>query len=147
MAELQATLQREIPMSGLMGVQIADCTGSELAMSLPLEANHNHQQTAFAGSLNALCTLVGWGTTFLQLLRLGLEGNVVIRRSSIRYHEPVATDLITAKCQPINPEMLSHFVEMLVEKRQAKLDLQVVISGTDQPAVSFSGSYVVLNSD
>ena len=31
-------------------------------MRLPLGPNRNHQQTAFAGSLNALCTIAGWGT-------------------------------------------------------------------------------------
>jgi hypothetical protein len=36
------------------------------------------------------------------------------------------------------------FLEMLGDKGQAKLDLTVEISGSDGPAVTFSGSYVVL---
>ena len=36
-------------------------------MRLPLDPNRNHQQTAFAGSLNALCTIAGWGSVYLLL--------------------------------------------------------------------------------
>ncbi len=39
-------------------------------MRLPLGPNRNHQQTAFAGSLNALCTIAGWGTVLLLLKEL-----------------------------------------------------------------------------
>ena len=57
-------------------------------MRLPLGPNRNHQQTAFAGSLNALCTIAGWGTVFLLLKELDRRGNIVIRRSSISIRSP-----------------------------------------------------------
>lgn len=143
LADLQAVLRREIPMCAQMGIEVADFSCGGLAVKLPLALNRNHQQTAFAGSLNALCTIAGWGTMYLLLRRLGCEGTIVIRRSAIKYHRPVATDDIVARCLPVDTLAEQHFAEMYIEKRQAKLDLSVEIPGDDGPAVSFTGSYVV----
>ena len=41
-------------------------------------------------------------------------------------------------------EARQHFLEMLDDKGQAKLELAVEVSGADGAAVSFTGSYVVL---
>jgi thioesterase domain-containing protein len=140
---LQTTLEREIPMCGQMGIRVHSGGPEGLVMRLPLGPNRNHQQTAFAGSLNAVCTIAGWGSVFLLLKELERKGNIVIRRSTIKYHQPVNSAEILAKCQPISATSRQYFLEMLDEKRQAKLDLEVEIVGPSGPLVSFSGSYVV----
>ena len=99
--ELQATLEREIPMCGQMGIRVHDGGPDGLVMRLPLQPNRNHQQTAFAGSLNAVCTIAGWGSVYLLLKELDRRGAIVIRRSSIRYQEPVTSAEIYARCQPV----------------------------------------------
>jgi thioesterase domain-containing protein len=142
--ELQATLDREIPMCAQMGIRVHGNGDHGLVMRLPLGPNRNHQQTAFAGSLNALCTIAGWSFVYLLLRELNRSGSIVIRRSSIRYHEPVTSSDILARCLPIPQDARQYFLEMLDEKGQAKLDLVVEIPGSDGPAVLFSGSYVVL---
>ena len=142
--ELQSLLEREIPMCVQMGMHV-HCGGPEgLVMRLPLGPNRNHQQTAFAGSLNALCTIAGWATVVLLLQELDRHGSVVIRRSTIRYQEPVSTPEIFARCHPVTPEAQQYFLEMLDDKKQAKLDLVVEIAGPTGLLVSFTGSYVVL---
>ena len=147
LADLQQVLDRDIPMCAQMAMQVSEHLDRRLAVSMPLELNHNHQQTAFAGSLNALCTIAGWGTMYLLLRRLETSGNIVIRRSSIKYHRPVATSRVTACCLTVDPLAEQHFAEMYAEKGQAKLDLAVEISGEDRPAVTFMGSYVVTRED
>jgi thioesterase domain-containing protein len=142
--ELQATLQREIPMCTQMGIRVHDGGAGGLVMRLPLGPNRNHQQTAFAGSLNALCTIAGWGSVYLLLRELGRGGSIVIRRSTIKYQEPVTSSEIYARCLPVTPEAKQYFLEMLDDKGQAKLDLVVEVAGADGPAVVFTGSYVVL---
>jgi len=144
LAELQDKLQREIPMCGQMGIRVHTNGSDGLVMRLPLDANRNHQQTAFAGSLNALCTIAGWSSVYLLLRQLDRRGNIVIRRSTIRYHEPVASSEIYARCPPVAAEARQYFLEMLDDKGQAKLDLAVEIAGPNGPLVSFSGSYVVV---
>jgi thioesterase domain-containing protein len=130
-------------MSAQMGIRVHDGGADGLVMRLPLNPNRNHQQTAFAGSLSALCTITGWGSIYLLLRELGRRGNIVIRRSTIKYQEPVTTAEIYARCQPVNPIARQYFLDMLDEKGQAKLDLTVEIAGRDGPAVLFHGSYVV----
>ena len=142
--ELQATLEREIPMCTQMGIRVHNGGASGLVMRLPLGPNRNHQQTAFAGSLNALCTIAGWGSVYLLLRELGRGGSIVIRRSSIKYQEPVTSSEIYARCQPVTDAARQYFLEMLDDKGQAKLDLVVEVAGPDGPAVTFAGSYVVL---
>jgi thioesterase domain-containing protein len=144
LAELQATLEREIPMCTQMGIHVHNGGADGLVMRLPLDRNRNHQQTAFAGSLNALCTIAGWGSAYLLLRELGRRGSIVIRRSTIKYQEPVTSSEIYARCLPVTAEARQYFLEMLDDKGQAKLDLVVEVTGVEGPAVSFSGSYVVL---
>lgn len=144
LVELQGKLEREIPMCAQMGIRVSANGADGLVMRLPLDPNRNHQQTAFAGSLNALCTIAGWGSVYLLLRELARDGGIVIRRSSIRYHEPVTSPDIFARCQPISREARQYFLDMLDDKGQAKLDLVVEIAGAAGPAVSFNGSYVVV---
>ena len=142
--ELQGFLEKEIPMYLQMGIRIDQYGPDGLTMQLPLKPNRNHHQTAFAGSLNALCTMAGWGMTYLLLQELGRDGNILIQRSSIRYHTPVKTAEVFARCEPIADESKAFFLEMLDEKDQTKLDLKVEVPGTSRPAVAFEGSYVVI---
>ena len=65
--ELQAVLERDFPMCSQMGVTVHEGGPGGLVVRLPLGPNRNHQRTAFAGSLNALCTIAGWGTMYLLL--------------------------------------------------------------------------------
>ena len=147
LGELRSTLAREIPMTARMGIEVGDWSDHGLEVLLPLDENRNHQHTAFAGSLNALCTLAGWSTVFLVTRCHGLGGSIVIRRSAIKYLLPVATPQIRAVCRPIAAREEQHFVEMLAEKGQAKLDLDVEVSVQEELAVAFHGSYVVLRSE
>jgi thioesterase domain-containing protein len=144
LVELQRVLEREIPMCSQMGITVDSCGPEGLVMRLPLYPNRNHQQTAFAGSLNALCTIAGWSTVYLLLKSLDRPGYVVIRRGAIKYHEPVTTANIYARCEPVSPAARQYFLEMLDDKKQAKLDLAVQIAGAEGPSVVFSGSYVVI---
>jgi thioesterase domain-containing protein len=141
--ELQNTLEREIPMCRMMGIRVLSADNEGLTLQLPLDPNRNHRQTAFAGSLNALCTVAGWGATYLLLRELNKTGDIVIRRSAIRYQHPVDWREIAARCHPVTPKAREYFLEMLEEKGQGKLDLVVDIGKPDRTAVVFHGSYVV----
>jgi thioesterase domain-containing protein len=141
--ELQSTLEREIPMCRMMGIQVLSAGIDGLTLGLPLDQNRNHRKTAFAGSLNALCSVAGWGMTYLLLRELNQTGDIVIRRSSIRYQQPVDWQEIVARCHAVSVATRDYFLEMLEEKGQGKLDLVVDITNGDHPAVVFHGSYVV----
>ena len=104
-----------------------------LTMQMPLEPNRNHQYSAFAGSLNALCTIVGWGTIFMLLHRESLDGNIVIRRGKIRYLRPVRTPEFLAVGLPIDPTQGAYFFELLRSKGKSKIDVAVEIADRARP--------------
>lgn len=141
--ELQQTLLHEMPITKSMGIQVASYTDGRLAMQMPLEPNRNHQYSAFAGSLNALCTVVGWGSIYMLLKAKQQSGNIVIRRGKIRYLRPVFVPEFVAQAQPIPEDQLQYFYDLLASKGKSKLDISVEISDEQGPYVNFTGSYVV----
>ena len=144
--ELQQTLLHEMPITESMGIQVVSYSDGQLAMRMPLEPNRNHQYSAFAGSLNALCTVVGWGSIYLLLQQKNQTGNIVIRRGKIRYLRPVFTPEFVATAKSIPAEQLQYFYELLESKGKSKLDITVEISDQQGPYVNFTGSYVVQDS-
>lgn len=68
-----------------------------LTLAAPLVPNGNHAATAFAGSLNALLTLAGWGLLWPLLDEAHIAASMVIQDSHIPYLRPVDTDLV-ARC-------------------------------------------------
>ncbi len=142
---LQQTLCCEMPITEAMGIEVVSWENEQLAVRMPLEPNRNHQYSAFAGSLNALCTVVGWGTVFMLLREKSLAGNVVIRRGKIRFLRPVRSPEFMAVGLPVDPTNSEYFFELLEQKGRSKIDLHVEIADEQGPYVTFQGSYVVQN--
>lgn len=144
LSELQETLQSAIPMCAEMGIRVHTLGDGAITMRAPLDRNRNHQGTAFAGSLNALCTMAGWANVFLLMRSHGRSGDIVIRRSSIKYLRPVISQEILARCQPVGDRERDFFLEMLADKGQAKIDVRVEITAANETVVAFNGSYVAV---
>ena len=143
LVHLEQTLAHEIPICRALGFEVVSWREDRLAMRMPLELNKNHQYSAFAGSLNSLCTIVGWGAIFLLVGRAGLTGNIVIRRGKIRYLRPVVTSDIVARSLPIDARELTYFFELMRNKGKTKLNVASEITDELGPLVTFQGSYVV----
>ena len=65
-----------------------------LSLRAPLAANINDKGNAFGGSLCSLMTIAGWGLAFLQLAEAGLEADIYVADTRIRYLKPVYEDLL-----------------------------------------------------
>ncbi|HEX5157509.1 MAG TPA: thioesterase domain-containing protein [Ktedonobacterales bacterium] len=140
--ELQAVLHHEIPLSRQMDLTVLRYDGSCLALQAPLAPNINHKATAFAGSLNAVTTLAGWGTVWLLLAERGLHGTIVIQESSTRYQLPVGHDF-TATCRVPSGDETERFLAGMRRRGKARLALKVdVLDGDGRVAVAFTGNYV-----
>src|SRR5690242_18828294 len=113
--ELQETFYSEIPITKYLGVTVISYDGKQLALRAPLEANINHKDTAFAGSLNALVTLAGWGLLWMILKEEELAAKIVIQDSTINYLLPVTKDF-TAVCAKPEAAQLARFATMLRRK-------------------------------
>ena len=139
--ELEATLHHEIPITRALGLTVESYDGQTLRLKAPLEPNINHKDTAFAGSLNAVVTLSGWGMVWLILKEAGIAGKIVIQDSQINYLLPVATGF-TAECRLPDPAQVRRFTTMLLKKGKARLELSAEIRTGSDLAVSFQGRYV-----
>ena len=88
-ARLQAKFLREIPLTRHLGLRVDDYAGDELRVSAPLGPNVNDKGTAFAGSLNALMTLAGWGLVHLRLQEAGEDCDIVIHKGELAFTAPI----------------------------------------------------------
>lgn len=143
MQELQDTFEHEIPITREIGIRVAHYDGERLALSAPIERNINHKSTAFAGSLNSVVTLAGWGMIWLLLKELGIAATIVIQDSASHYRRPVTRDF-TAICERPRAEQVEQFARVLREKGRARLELAASIHERDVLVMSFEGRYVAL---
>ena len=67
LARLGEVLAAELPITQSLGIRVESRSGGGLVLWLPLAANRNHKGAVFAGSLNAVATLAGWGALWLAL--------------------------------------------------------------------------------
>lgn len=140
---LQATLDHEIPITRQIGIKVVRYDGEQLALAAPLERNINHKSTAFAGSLNSVVTLAGWGMIWIMLKELDIAGTIVIQDSASHYRRPVTQDF-TAICHKPDAEQVAQFARILREKGRARLELQAEIHEHGTLVMSFQGRYVAL---
>ena len=84
---------RSMPPVEAMDVAIAGCDGDTLTLRAPLARNVNDKQCAFGGSLVSLMTLAGWGLVTLRCRQLGIEADVFVADSEVRYLAPLYDDL------------------------------------------------------
>lgn len=139
---LQATLRHEIPLSGAMGLEVAGYDGESLTLRAPLAPNINHKSTAFAGSLNAVATLTGWGLIWLITHEQRLPSVIVIQEHTTRYLRPVGQDF-AATCHAPPARQIERFLTALRQRGRARLPLTIeIITGDGQIAVTFTGRYV-----
>ena len=140
--ELQETLAREIPITRNLGITVESYNDAGLTLKAPLQQNINHKSTAFAGSLNALLTLAGWGLLWLLLKERDMHAQIVIQESMSSYLRPVTRDF-SAWCHKPDSAYITRLETTLRKKGKARLELQSEIREGDIVAVSFSGRYVV----
>lgn len=82
-----------MPPVAAMQIRASEFNGEVLRLVAPLAANVNDKNCAFGGSLASLMTLAGWGWLMLNLREAGIEAEVYVADSKIRYLAPLYDDL------------------------------------------------------
>ena len=142
---LETVLHHDIPLTRDMGLKVLDWHDQQLRLYLPLDANVNHKSTMFGGSLYCGAVLVGWGWLHLRLRELGIDdGHIVIQEGQISYPLPV-TGTAVARCPAPDEKAWERFLTLYQRRGRARLTLETVVcnEGSDEPAVRFSGQYVL----
>ncbi len=139
---LQQTLVQDIPITQYMGITAEVYDDKGLVLKAPLAGNTNPKGTAFAGSINALLTLAGWGQLWLLLKELDMVGDIVIQNSSIGYLRPVTGDF-AAICHRPEQINIDKMELSLKKKGKARVELNSEIYQKDIVIVEFKGRYVI----
>ncbi|MEO9029120.1 MAG: YiiD C-terminal domain-containing protein [Ktedonobacteraceae bacterium] len=140
---LQETFEHEIPLTQHLEMRVMSYDEHGLTLKAPLAPNINHKRTAFAGSLNAVVTLAGWGLLWLVLQELEIPAKVVIQDSTCSYLRPMSNDF-SAYCPKPNAAQIAKMAESLKKRGKARIELRVEVRNATTVAVAFTGRYVLL---
>ena len=131
---------RLIPQVLAMQVQLAGERDGRLCLRAPLGPNVNDKGTAFGGSLVSLMTLAGWCLVSGRLQQAGLEAEVYVADSSIRYRAPVYGDLLAAARLAPGQDW-DTFLALFGKRARARTTVSVQM---EDGAAELEGRYVAL---
>jgi thioesterase domain-containing protein len=113
---------RGMPPVAAMEVAIAGYDGQRLRLRAPLSRNINDKGCAFGGSLASLMTLAAWGTVTLRVQAAGMEADVFVADSQIRYVAPLYADL-EAEAEGAPETDWHDFLATLASRGRARTEL------------------------
>ncbi|MFD0725172.1 YiiD C-terminal domain-containing protein [Lysobacter brunescens] len=116
-----------MPPVAALGLRVAGLDDAgRLRLRAPLSANVNDKGCAFGGSLTSLLTLAGWGLISLRLAEAGLDADVFVADSEIRYRAPLYGDL-EAVAALADGESWDAFLATLHSRGRARLTVQATV--------------------
>ncbi len=134
---------RELVPLAAMQVRVAEYDGLRLHMEAPLAVNMNDKGSAFGGSMTSLMTYAGWGLVTLQLHQAGLQADVFVADSAVRYKKPLYADL-HAEAELAPEESWAPFLDTLAQRGRARIQLQARIVSEGELMADLSGRYVAI---
>ena len=89
---------QSMPPVAALQLRVAGFDGERLRLHAPLSAHVNDKGCAFGGSLASMMTLASWGLVTLRIEEAGLDADVYVADSQVRYLAPLFGDLdVTAE--------------------------------------------------
>jgi thioesterase domain-containing protein len=143
LARKMVTFMRdEIPLAQSMDLSLHDCDERQLSLAAPLGPNINDKGCAFGGSLVSVMTLNGWGLVELELRMRGIECDVFVGESTVRYLEPVWSDFVS-EARLVNSADWDTFFATLTARGRARIEVICRVPGTgDTPAATLEARFV-----
>ena len=142
-ADLQAYLHENIPLSAAMRVQVKAATPEYVLLAAPLGPNINHHKTVFGGSGAVLATLSAWTLLHLRLQQEQLQAQLVIQRSSMEYERPIPGDF-EAVCKFADDGAWQKFRATLERRGRARMTLNAALLHAAQQMGAFVGDFVAI---
>lgn len=140
-ARLQDYILEHIPLARTMALRAARYDGAELELTAPLAPNINDKGCAFGGSMASLMTLAGWGLVELALRARGIECDIYVGDSAIRYREPLFGEL-RATARFAEADALGVFLKTLDARGKARIQVACAIAGDRQDAATLEAAFV-----
>lgn len=143
LAHLDAHYQGMPPVRAL-GLSLDGFDGESLRVSAPLAANVNDKGCAFGGSLASLMTLAAWGRVWLGLDAEGLDADIFVADSHVRYLAPLYDDLRAEATLAPDADWAA-FVAALRGKGRGRIDLVANVRLPDgAPATTFAARFAAI---
>lgn len=115
-----------------------------LRLCAPLAANVNDKGCAFGGSLTSLMTLAAWGLVYLELVQQGIDADIFVADSRVRYLKPVFEDLRVVACFDAAGERAA-LLDALRRQGRASIRVQArTVLADGGVAATFVGRYVAI---
>ncbi|HET9834843.1 MAG TPA: YiiD C-terminal domain-containing protein [Rhodanobacteraceae bacterium] len=140
-AQLQAYILEHIPLARTMELRVTRHDGAELELTAPLAPNINDKGCAFGGSMASLMTLAGWGLVELALRARGIECDIYVGDSIVRYREPLFGEL-RASARFAEADGLDLFLKTLAARGKARIQVVCGIAGEKQDAATLEAAFV-----
>ena len=133
-----------MPPVAAMQPRIEHVRDGRLRLSAPLQANINDKGCAFGGSLCSLMTIGAWGLVFLELEQAGIDADIYVADSRVRYLKPVFEDIVVDATFDDAGERAS-LVDTLHKQGRASVRLKSESLLADGGvAAAFAGRYVAI---
>jgi thioesterase domain-containing protein len=140
--KLVAFMRDEIPLALNMDLHLQDCDDDHLSVAAPLVPNINDNGCAFGGSLVSVMTLTGWGLVELELRMRGLDCDVFVGESTVRYLEPVWTDF-QSEARLADDADWATFFDTLAGRGRARIEVTCHVPGAgEKPAATLAARFV-----
>jgi thioesterase domain-containing protein len=120
---VERELLADIPITHAMQLSIAAWDGESLSMAAPLGPNVNDKGCAFGGSLASVMTLAGWALVRLAIDQHGMDCDIFVQDSTIRYLAPVWNDFV-AEARIDDEDSFSDFFNTLSTRGKARLTVR-----------------------
>ena len=141
--ELETFLRSRIPLSAAMAVEVRTASPAMVVIFAPLAPNLNHRDTAFGGSVSAVAILAAWSVLFVRMQTEGLAGRIVIRRNSMSYDRPIASDFTASATTPDAADW-ARFRATLARNRTARIRVGAWIESGGERAGMLEGEFAVI---
>lgn len=140
------TRMNAIPLLQAMQVALGASDGERLCLSAPLAPNVNDKGCAFGGALVSLMTVAGWALVTQKLAAEGVQAEVFVADSEVKYRAPVWGDL-QAEAVASAGEDWPAFIEQFRQKGRARISIDVqVVLDAGAVATSMRARYAAIAS-
>lgn len=128
-------IRDEIPLARAMDLQLDGCDTDTLTLRAPLAPNVNDKGCAFGGSLVSLMTLSGWALVELALRRRGVDCDLFVAESGVRYLAPLWQDF-RSEARLTHGAHWSRFFVTLAARGRARISVDCIVPGADGQAAA-----------
>jgi thioesterase domain-containing protein len=114
----------------VMDLRVDAYAAGVLRLCAPLSRHVNDKGCAFGGSLVSLMTLAAWGVVTLRLEEAGIDADVFVADSAVRYRAPLFDDLV-AEARLADEAEWEAFLASLQARGRASLRLAAAVALPD----------------